>query len=309
MPIVSVIIPNYNHSVYLRQRIESVLSQTYQDFELILMDDVSVDLSREIIDMYSNHPKVSHTVYNQVNSGNTFKQWKKGINLAAGEFIWIAESDDWSEPTLLQTLVDGITSDDDCVISYCQSNFVSADGTYISHSAHWKPTEILDGLDFIRQHLAVPVAIFNSSMVLWKKEMFQFVPAELETFKTCGDWYFWIQLCKMGKVYISGQVLNNFRKHDHSVSETANKNGLSFIEGFKIIDQLYSENLITESAYYRAYKKEFIQFWMDRNSTDKVNKKIIIELFRNSLSTKVSLTKLIPIAILKKLQRTWKSKT
>ena len=309
MPRVSVIIPNYNHSAYLEQRIESVLCQTYQDFEVILMDDVSTDSSREIIDRYSDHPKVSYTVYNQVNSGNTFKQWKKGINLAKGEFIWIAESDDWSEPTLLQTLVEGITSDNNCVISYCQSNFVRADGTIVSHSAHWKPTEILEGKEFIKQHLAVPVAIFNASMVLWRKKAFLLIPDQLETFKTCGDWYFWIQLSKLGKVYVDGQVLNNFRKHTHNVSEQANKTGLSFIEGLRIIDILYTENLITETAYYKAYKKEFIQFWMERNSINKANKQIIKERFRNALSTKVSLTKLIPIAIWKKLQRFWKDKT
>ena len=58
MPTVSVIIPNYNHARFLRQRIESVLRQTYQDFEVILLDDCSTDDSRSILSEYANDPRV-----------------------------------------------------------------------------------------------------------------------------------------------------------------------------------------------------------------------------------------------------------
>jgi len=50
MPKVSVIVPNYNHAPYLKQRIDSILAQSYQDFELILLDDCSTDNSREMLD-------------------------------------------------------------------------------------------------------------------------------------------------------------------------------------------------------------------------------------------------------------------
>lgn len=78
MPTVSVIVPNYCHAPYLEQRIESILQQTFQDFELILLDDCSTDGSREILERYRNHPKVSGIFYNERNSGSPFKQWKRG---------------------------------------------------------------------------------------------------------------------------------------------------------------------------------------------------------------------------------------
>src|SRR6267378_5588953 len=84
-PSVSVIVPNYNHARYLRQRIESVLGQTYKDIEVILLDDCSTDESRAIISEYSADPRVK-VVLNEVNSGSTFKQWKKGMGLAHGEY-------------------------------------------------------------------------------------------------------------------------------------------------------------------------------------------------------------------------------
>ena len=58
-PLVSVIIPNYNYARYLEERIESVLGQDFQDFEVILLDDASSDNSDKILQRYRNHPKVS----------------------------------------------------------------------------------------------------------------------------------------------------------------------------------------------------------------------------------------------------------
>jgi glycosyltransferase involved in cell wall biosynthesis len=91
-----IIIPNYNYSQFLEERIESVLNQTYQDFEIILLDDSFTDNSLEILSRYESHPKVSHFEINQQNSGSVFKQWVKGIKLAKGKYIWIAEIDDVS---------------------------------------------------------------------------------------------------------------------------------------------------------------------------------------------------------------------
>ena len=92
--LVSIIIPNYNHAKFLDERIQSVLNQTYQNFELIILDDKSSDNSVEVINQYKDDPRVSSIIINKDNSGSTFKQWYKGIEIAKGEIIWIAESDD-----------------------------------------------------------------------------------------------------------------------------------------------------------------------------------------------------------------------
>ena len=85
-PLVSVIVPNYNYARYLDARIDSILRQTWTDFELILLDDASTDTSREILEKYRNHPRVSRIEFNTQNTGSPFQQWMKGI-LLAGENI------------------------------------------------------------------------------------------------------------------------------------------------------------------------------------------------------------------------------
>ena len=100
---VSVIVPNYNYEQYLPERIDSILNQTYTDFELILLDDASTDGSATLIEKYKDNPHVSHVVINEENSGSPFRQWMKGIVLARGEWVWIAEADDLCEPAFLET--------------------------------------------------------------------------------------------------------------------------------------------------------------------------------------------------------------
>ena len=95
-PLVSVILPNYNHAKYLDERIQSILNQTYCNFELIILDDCSPDngASKAVIERYRGNAHISHIIYNERNGGLTFQQWHKGIELARGNLIWIAESDD-----------------------------------------------------------------------------------------------------------------------------------------------------------------------------------------------------------------------
>lgn len=76
-PLVSIIIPNYNHARFLDERMTSVLEQTYQHIEVIILDGCSTDNSREVIEKYRSNPKVRKIVFNDTNSGSPFRQWKK----------------------------------------------------------------------------------------------------------------------------------------------------------------------------------------------------------------------------------------
>lgn len=91
VPIVSVIVPNYNYSRYLNSRIDSILAQTFSDYELILLDDASTDDSAQVLEQYRDNEHVTHLIVNEKNSGSPFVQWKRGMELARGKYIWIAK--------------------------------------------------------------------------------------------------------------------------------------------------------------------------------------------------------------------------
>ena len=131
-PTVSVIVPNYNHSAYLSLRIDSILKQSYVDFELILLDDCSSDSSREILLSYESEPRVSHVIFNETNSGTTFKQWEKGISLARGRYIWIAESDDFADVDFLKVTIEALDQNPNAVIAYTGSQMVDDKGEFMT---------------------------------------------------------------------------------------------------------------------------------------------------------------------------------
>lgn len=257
---VSVIIPNYNHSEFLKKRIDSVLNQTFQDFELIILDDKSPDNSIEIIEQYRNHPKVSHIVYNEINSGTTFKQWEKGINLAKNDYIWIAESDDWCEPSLLQTLVDGIAANENIVLAYVQSYYMVGDNKIAWATKENFLESTMKGDEYVKQKLAYFCTIINASMAVFKKSTFANVNQKYTTFKMCGDWLFWSGVASQGNVFISGKTLNYFRNHDKDVSSKVFKSGLNHIEDVKVVTQLFDDNLITNLEYEKSIKRIYVNF-------------------------------------------------
>lgn len=227
-PLVSIIIPNYNHSRFLIERLESVLSQTFQDFEVILLDDCSTDTSLDILKKYSNHPKVSHCVFNEVNSGNTFVQWGKGISLAQGEYIWIAESDDYCDTNFLEKLIQPFQNDDEVVLAYCQSNRVNErselTGNWITQTDELDASLflkdfVMDSNTFIERFLICRNVIPNASAVVFKKsavDIARHIDVDAE-YRHCGDWMFYMKLIINKKVAFVSDSLNNFRYHSNSV--------------------------------------------------------------------------------------------
>lgn len=256
--LVSIIVPNYNHASFLQQRIESILNQTYHNFELIILDDCSTDNSKEIIEQYRNHPKVAKILYNDNNGGNTFKQWQKGIDLAQGEYIWIAESDDWCEASFLQTVLAPIHSNSNIVLSYCYSLCIR-DNKVISTSQLFDFDKIHDGKHFIEERLTKNNVINNASMAIFSKRAYSKIDNHFIHYKFLGDWIFWISIAQQGDVYESGRMLNYFRKHDTDVSGNAYNSGLFQKEYLNVQQYFLRTHLTNEKTYYtklyHQYKK------------------------------------------------------
>lgn len=226
---VSIIIPNYNHAPYLKERIESILNQTYQDFEIILLDDCSTDNSREVLEHYRSNPHVSHIVLNEQNTRNTFLQWDRGVRLSRGEYLWMAESDDVAEPTFIEVLVRILEQHPEAVVAYSHSMMIDSRSQPLGYSWHSHGsngrTYVYQGNWFLKHRMLVYNHIYNASMAVFRRSAYYAVPPSFQQYRYCGDYLFWNYLCTMGKVIEVQQVLNRYRQHERKVSMDSQKNG------------------------------------------------------------------------------------
>lgn len=256
---VSIIIPNYNHGCFLQERIESVLNQSFSDFECIVLDDASTDNSRDIIKSYSEKDPRVIFYPSDKNSGSTFLQWNKGVNMAKNDLIWIAESDDSANPRLLQTLVGKMVSDPEIVLVYCQSHRLNEqseiNGSWLDFSSDLDPEElfhsdfVIDGLEYIKRFLIHRNTIPNASAVMFRKSEFQRLGGAPEHLRTNGDWLTWLKILCYGKVAYAAEPMNFFRNHQSSVIARVHKENNTFFyrEQFDI-----------------SMRKEFVKFLGER---------------------------------------------
>ncbi len=133
-PKVSVIVPNYNYARFLDRRLQSILNQTYTDLEIIYHDDCSTDDSEAVFAKYRSHPQI-RAYENETNSGNAYAPINKCVALARGNYIWVAQADDYIEPTFLEVLVPILEENPNVGIAYCQSLMVDDDDIVVGSFA------------------------------------------------------------------------------------------------------------------------------------------------------------------------------
>lgn len=126
MPLISIITPSYNSSEYISNTIKSVLFQTYQNWELIIIDDCSQDSSLEVISQWYAKDKRIQVIALTKNSGAAVAR-NKGIEAAKGRFIAFLDSDDKWLPNKLEKQLK-FMQDNDCAFSYTAYNKATPDG-------------------------------------------------------------------------------------------------------------------------------------------------------------------------------------
>ena len=231
-PKISVIVPNYNYRRYLPGRLSTIISQTIPIYEIIILDDASTDGSRNWLEANLHlFCAEAQLVINEENSGSVFRQWLKGTELARGDFVWIAESDDLAEPSFLQYALSGFT-DQEVVLSYTQSKQIDAEGNllaehyldYVADISHerWKQAYIEQGHREICEALAIKNTIPNVSGAVFRREPLHAVLQEqlntLVKYQVAGDWVTYIELLTLGRIAFNADSLNLHRRHDTSVT-------------------------------------------------------------------------------------------
>ena len=228
--LVSVVVPNFNHFPFLEQRLKTISQQTYRNIEIILLDDASTDNSLSVLEAFAqSEPRVTRLIKNEQNSGGAFTQWIKGVKEAKGKYLWIAETDDFSDLCFIETLVNKLEHNKNSAVAYCHSNWIDSQGSqlglmdihvpYFKHN-YWLSDFCIDGDDVNCNLMPYRNVIRNASSALFRVASFK---AALHGFTPSGridDWLFYVQLLKGSSLSFSNKELNFCRLHSTNFSRS-----------------------------------------------------------------------------------------
>jgi len=249
-PRVTVLVTNYNHARFLAARWESIFAQSFKDVEFIFLDDGSADKSVDLVRAYAREWPIRIEA-EHINRG-VFAQWRKGLELAKGEFIWIAEADDVSSPEFLGSMVAVLGRSDALGMAYSQSSIIDEHGRLLETTPaylnvldglRWKSDYRNTGKDEIRDWLVLRNTIPNVSACVFRREALLSVDVEKMGLKLCGDWMTYVQLLSLWDIAFVKEPLNHFRRHSRTARATSDRTGLRIRETYQVqhyIAQNYS---------------------------------------------------------------------
>jgi glycosyltransferase involved in cell wall biosynthesis len=227
-PLVSVIVPNYNHARFLPQRLRSIYDQTYRNVELIVLDDASTDDSREVIaQLLEECPFPCRTAFNETGTGNPFRQWQRGISLARGELVWICESDDFADPAFLQHLVPSF-AELSVKMALGRIEFARSDGSPMpgmtnfregAEAGIWDRPVTRPAGHWFRSAFAMRNIVANVGGCVFRNQAVD--PAifdQAAQYRIAGDWFLYIHLLGSGKLAYSPDAVAYFRQHENNTS-------------------------------------------------------------------------------------------
>lgn len=216
-PLVSVVMPSYNHADYVGRAIESVLQQTYINFEFIIADDGSVDESAEIISQYTD----SRIRFMRVEKNTGFGAYEYALEQAQGEYIATIASDDMWEETLLETYIGFLEENKEYGCCFCPPKVIDENDNIIENSEFYQvfTTENKTKEEWFKQLYLKGNAICAPSMCI-RKSIYDKVGIFRFQYKQLQDYEYWLRLVQVCNFYIYPERLIKYRVH----KEGNNKN-------------------------------------------------------------------------------------
>ncbi len=318
-PLVSVVVPHFNHGAYLKQRLDSILDQTFQDFEILLLDDGSTDNGPEIIQDYAARYECISAELRSENSGNPFAQWKRGVERAKGTFIWIAESDDSCSGNFLATVLEPLLQRESIGISYTATQLIDESGSLLDDCVwvekdkelrdRWQNNFINSGQAECAEYLIRGNTLPNASAVVFRKSLYERCGGVDLSLRYAGDWLLWSKILLESDIAYSAQRLNFQRKHRESTTHKSFSDPLHFFEYHKV-RQCIIMNTEVRTALCDMCKQQYQSDILSQLLIHRVHPVGIVRMLSKTLLDRRQHPKFSFISLLgEMLQRVWQKFT
>lgn len=254
MPRISVVIPSYNHEQYIAQAIQSVLDQTYQDFEIVITDDGSQDGTVDVIRSFTD-PRIR--LYSFERNRGACPAMNNNLREAKGEFIAVLNSDDLFIPDKLEKQVDYLDKHPEIGAVFGLPILIDEAGNEYADKSHLykivfkQPNRTR--FEWLH-HFFFQSNAFCHPTVLIRKLCYEKVGYFDERLAQLPDLDFWIRLCMEYEVYIMPETLIKFRMHSTEANASGNRsdaNIRALVEYSNILKNYL--NIKTEEVFYRVF--------------------------------------------------------
>jgi glycosyltransferase involved in cell wall biosynthesis len=228
----------YNGSTYLQESIDSILNQTFTDFEFIIIDDCSTDQSWEILQEYADRDTRIRLFQNQQNLGLT-KSLNRGLTLAQGKYIARQDADDIALPDRFQKQIDVLEQQPDVVLVSGEMEWIDATGQSLGSMKRTCSAELVPWQLLFYNHVG------GHSQVVYRRQAALTAGGYDEARRYSQDYDLWSRLVKHGKIVILPDFLQLQRLHDQAISaqKKAEQEALSLAQTRKNIANLIGEEL------------------------------------------------------------------
>jgi glycosyltransferase involved in cell wall biosynthesis len=214
MPNISIILPCFNHGLYIAQAIEGVLEQTYNDFELIIIDDGSQDKSKQIIEYYARKDKRIIPIFQGTNVGPGAAR-NAGLKISSGNFIAFCDADDIWEREKLKLQLNILSEFEEYDVVHSDAIIVDSNG----NSTGKKFSELFQKDKTLHGNLLNGICLtnfINTQTVLMKRRCFHSVGYFPEDCRVAEDWVYWVKLAKGHNFFYIDLPLAKYRIHKTS---------------------------------------------------------------------------------------------
>jgi len=238
-PLVSVVIPTYNRGWILKEAVESVLAQNFEDFELIVVDDGSTDHTPDILSAYQDNI----TVVRQENRGVSAAR-NRGIAVASGALIAFLDSDDLWMPEKLSGQVKFFHSNPDALICQTEEIWIRRGHRVNPKNKHKKRSGMI-----FRPSLSL--CLVSPSAVMAKRKLFETVGLFDESLPACEDYDLWLRVsCRHPVFLIDTPLIVKRGGHEDQLSRA------SGLDRFRIqaIKKIIRSNVLSEDQHIAAAK-------------------------------------------------------
>lgn len=258
--LVSIVVASYNHAEYLEQRMDSLINQTYQNIEILVIDDCSTDNSVAVLRSYESHPKVRLIIREK--NGGWVAVSNQGVEISSGEFIIFANCDDACKPQLIERLVKVMYENPSAGISFCRSLMIDEDGNLLGDDYEVREksfkmrcsNDVLLKQKEVNRFLLHSCVIPNLSAALFRRESYKTAGGLTSAYRVCSDWALFFKVVENYDVAYVAQPLNEFRQHKTTIRSSTKE---------RILYEEIIGLLLTEITLLDLTFKEHIKYRLD----------------------------------------------